>query len=170
MPHSPLQGQRTRGWPGRVTKVLHKLSVADQEEQLDFVQLVSTASSELCTDDWRKNLEKVEAKRGNGLNKLRTYRLFKNQYALDLYVKQIKAPRIRSAMARFLCGVLLHCTMYTSVKESLFKYASYISSDFMSMDDVNKMTFIFTNNAMLLKCARTCYQILDIRKTLVTQV
>ena len=40
----------------------------------------------------------------------------------------------------------------------------------MSMDDVNKMTFIFTNNAMLLKCARTCYQILDIRKTLVTQV
>ena len=60
--------------------------------------------------------------------------------------------------------------MYTGVRESLFKYASYISSDFMSMDDVNKMTFIFTNNDMLLKCARTCYQILDIRKTLVTQV
>ena len=29
----------------------------------------------------------VEAKLGNGLNKLRTYRLFKNQYAPDLYVK-----------------------------------------------------------------------------------
>ena len=66
--------------------------------------------------------------------------------------------------------VLSHCTMYTGVRESLFKYASYISSDFMSMDDVNKMTFIFGNNAMLLKCARTVYQILDIRKTLVTQV
>ena len=129
--------------------------------------------------------------------------MFKNQYAPDLYVKQIKAPRIRSAIARFRCGVapinielgryfnvpaserycnfcpekienelhvLLHCTTYTGVRESLFKYASYISSDFMSMDDANKMTFIFTNNAMLLKCARTCYQILDIRKTLVTQV
>ena len=67
--------------------------MADQEEQLDFVQLVSTAANELCIDDWRKNLEKVEAKRGNGLNKLRTYRLLKNQYAPDMYVKQIKAPQ-----------------------------------------------------------------------------
>ena len=66
--------------------------------------------------------------------------------------------------------VLLHCTMYTGVRESLFKYSSYISSDFMSMDDVIKMKFIFTSNVMLLKCARTCYQILDIRKTRVTQV
>ena len=41
--------------------------------------------------------------------------------------------------------------MYTGVRKSLFKYASYISSDFMSMADVNK-TFIFTYNAMLLKC------------------
>ena len=37
-------------------------------------------------------------------------------------------------------------------------------------DGINKMTFIFTNNAMLLKCARTCYQILDIWETLATQV
>ena len=43
-------------------------------------------------------MEKVEAKLGNGRNKLRTYRLFKNQYAPDLYGKQIKAPRILSAM------------------------------------------------------------------------
>ena len=59
------------------------------------------------TDNWRNNLERVEAKRGNGLNTLITYRLFKIQYApADLYVKQIKAPRIRSAMARFCCGVV----------------------------------------------------------------
>ena len=64
--------------------------------------------------------------------------------------------------------VLLHCTMYTGVRELLFKYASYISSDLMSLDDIDK-----TNNAMLLnmlKCAKTCYQILNIRKTLVTQM
>ena len=100
-----LQGQRTCGWPGRVTEVLHKLGVADQEEQQDFVQLVSTVANELCIDDWRKNLEKVEAKRGNSLNKLRTYGLFKNQYAPDMYVKEIKVSRIRSAMDRFCCGL-----------------------------------------------------------------
>ena len=32
--------------------------------------------------------------------------------------------------------VLLHCTMYSGVRESLFEYASYISSDFMSLDDL----------------------------------
>ena len=51
--------------------------------------------------------------------------------------------------------------MYTGVRELLFKYASYISSDLMSVDDIDK-----TNNAMHLKCAKTCYQILNIRKTL----
>ena len=50
-----------------------------QEEQLNFVHLVSTADNELCIDDLRKNLEKVEAIRENGLNKLRKYTLFENQ-------------------------------------------------------------------------------------------
>ena len=51
--------------------------------------------------------------------------------------------------------------MYTGVRELLFKYATYISSDLMSVDDIDK-----TNNAMHLKCAKTCHQILNIRKTL----
>ena len=47
-------------------------------------------------------------------------------------------------------------------------YLNMCRSDLMSLDDIDK-----TNNAMLsnmLKCAKTCYQILNIRKTLVTQM
>ena len=56
--------------------------------------------------------------------------------------------------------------MYTSVRELLFKHAFYISSDFMSLDEKDDIYFLLIMLCFL-KCARTCYHILDGRKILV---
>ena len=45
------------------------------------------------------------AVRGPGGNKLRTYRLFKTQWATEGYVKQIVNRAHRAALAKFRCGV-----------------------------------------------------------------
>ena len=42
---------------------------------------------------------------GIGLNKLRTYKLFKTEYKVEDYVLKVKAVNQRSAMSRFRCGV-----------------------------------------------------------------
>ena len=98
----------------------------------------------------------------------------------------IKSPRLRSAMVRnlgdistkeSLCNfcsvvvedemhVLLHCSMYNRVGDQLFKHAVYINNAFMSLDDSDKLYFIFPNNDITYKWAKTCSEILTIRRNL----
>ena len=42
--------------------------------------------------------------------------------------------------------VLLYCSMYNCVRDQLFKHAVYINKTFMSLNDSEKLHFIFTNN------------------------
>ena len=53
---------------------------------------------------WKNNLEREEAIRGNGKIKLRTYQTFKSNYFTEKYL-HIKSLRLRSAMAKFRCGI-----------------------------------------------------------------
>ena len=53
---------------------------------------------------WKNNLEREEAIRGNGKNKLGPYRIFKSNYFTEKYLHN-KSPRLRSAMAKFRCGI-----------------------------------------------------------------
>ena len=53
---------------------------------------------------WKNNLEREEAIRGNGKNKLGTYWIFKSNYFTENYL-HIKSPRLCSAMANFRCGI-----------------------------------------------------------------
>ena len=50
------------------------------------------------------NIQSINQK-GIGLNKLRTYKLFKTEYKVEEYVIKVKAVNQRSAMSRFRCGV-----------------------------------------------------------------
>ena len=53
-------------------------------------------------------MEKVESEQGvrqNQKNKLKTYRLFKNEYCTDSYVENVNNRQHRSALAKFRCGV-----------------------------------------------------------------
>ena len=50
-------------------------------------------------------INRVGARRGQGLNKLRTYRGFKQDFVTEKYVKMAMPRCHRSAFAKFRCGV-----------------------------------------------------------------
>ena len=58
-----------------------------------------------CEFNWRNDVERINAKRGIGFKKLRTYKLFKTEYKIEEYILKVKAVNQRSAMSRFRCGV-----------------------------------------------------------------
>ena len=66
---------------------------------------VSDAARQQFSHDWETKLNRVHAKRGHGLNKLRTSKLFKHEYGTDSYVDKVYQTGQRSAMARFRCGI-----------------------------------------------------------------
>ena len=51
------------------------------------------------TRTWLNDIDKPESKRGNGRNKLRTYKLFKQTYSEEIYVKLIMQRSHRSSFA-----------------------------------------------------------------------
>ena len=55
--------------------------------------------------DWKSDLERENARRGNGRNKLRTYRQFKSEYYKENYVGIIMPKSHRSSYAKFRMGV-----------------------------------------------------------------
>ena len=94
---SSLVGIRGRGWTGRAQKA------------------------------WRNDVERKNAKRGIGLNKLRTYKLFKTEYKVEEYEFKGKAVNQRSAMSRFICGVApinleIGCFLIIPVNERLCNF------------------------------------------------
>ena len=56
-------------------------------------------------DKWLNELSRVNARRGNGQNKLRTYRTFKTEYKEENYVKILLPLSHRSALAKFRMGI-----------------------------------------------------------------
>ena len=55
-------------------------------------------------DRWRSEINRVQARRGAGHNKLRTYRTFKQDFEPEHYVRQLLSRAHRSALAKFRCG------------------------------------------------------------------
>ena len=57
------------------------------------------------TKTWLNDINRPESKRGNGRNNLRTYKLFKQTYSEEIYVKRIMQRSQRSSFAKFRLGV-----------------------------------------------------------------
>ena len=57
------------------------------------------------TEDWSSTLNTETSRRGNGGNKLRTYKLFKSEFKVEVYCKMLLPLKHRSAFAKFRCGV-----------------------------------------------------------------
>lgn len=55
--------------------------------------------------EWYQDVTRENAKRGEGRNKLRTYKLFKDTYGVEHYVQCVMPTPHRSAFAKFRCGV-----------------------------------------------------------------
>lgn len=52
-------------------------------------------------------LNTVSSRRGNGDNKLRTYKVFKTEFKVEEYCKMLLLLKHRSALAKFRCGIAL---------------------------------------------------------------
>ena len=86
----------------RILKDIDKFELWDNEgAEINVKQLLSHAEEKLMDkvkEQWRKNL--------NSQSKLRTYRLFKNEYKSDNYVHMNLSKSIRSKLAKLRSGTL----------------------------------------------------------------
>ena len=61
---------------------------------------------------------------------------------------------------------LLHCPVYSLLRNNLFHEAEQLSNGFMNLSDNEKITFITTNASIVKLSVKTCYLILNKRRTL----
>jgi len=101
--------RRKRNWIHRLlayyeTLGLDHLKIVNPYFTCNIISEVKDAVKNKDELAWRDELLRIKAKRGRGLNKLRTYRTFKSLYGTELYVKRCLSRGQRSALAQFRCG------------------------------------------------------------------
>lgn len=69
------------------------------------ISMLESKLMEIETNKWKLLLERENAIRGNGGNKLRTYRKFKSQFCTEKYLTSKLPFMYRSAFTKFRCGV-----------------------------------------------------------------
>lgn len=104
-------GNSVKNWIYKVKQFYTKHSmdyIANSEEDLSYRSVknqITPVLTEMYASEWQSNLNRVEAIRGQGHNKLRTYRKFKDIIKTEEYLKQVINFKHRSALAKFRCGV-----------------------------------------------------------------
>ena len=69
-----------------------------------FLNSVASRLSHRRDGQWLEEVNRVQARRGTGLNKLRTYRTFKQTFQTEAYVDLLLPRTHRSALAKFRSG------------------------------------------------------------------
>ena len=64
--------------------------------------------------------------------------------------------------------VLLHCTEYNTLRDELLIEAEQISENFTDLSDTNKISFLLTNMSIVKASVKTCSQILNKRRNLLS--
>lgn len=99
---------RCKNWNFRINKIL-------EEARIDFHSDVTSATAikeqlagylqQNFVESWSNDVNRENARRGEGRNKLRTYKTFKTDYKTENYLNCIMPRCHRSAYAKFRCGV-----------------------------------------------------------------
>ena len=103
---------RFRNWHFRVHQQFNSLGVGQYThpgvvrslQRRPFLRAIEAGLTRQRDQLWSAEINRVGAKRGAGLNKLRTYRSFKQVYGTEFYVNQLLPYTHRSALAKFRCG------------------------------------------------------------------
>ena len=103
---------RSKNWPYRIKQMMNESNVGDLfeigSENINKTFITNRINEHIKTQDnqiWINDVTRPDARKGNGRNKLRTYKLFKTTYAEENYVKIIMQRNHRSAFAKFRMGV-----------------------------------------------------------------
>ena len=83
----------------------HLLDVSNKIMFKDIVYDLNTILYNHCQEKWLIDVNRVEAKRGDGRNKLRTYKLFKENFETECYVYLNIRKKYRRAFALFRTGI-----------------------------------------------------------------
>jgi hypothetical protein len=107
--------------------------------------------------------------------KLRTCKLFKNEFGTEKYVELFMPIKYRSALCKFRCGVApirIETRRYErlNVTDRICNIcdnhdASDVCSDFHNFSLEEIVLFLFGNDSMVYKFAKTCYAILARRRS-----
>jgi hypothetical protein len=97
------------GWASHLKDLVDKYGLNPYWEQNNINDLSDDAIKNIVTTYyiekvWRPALERIEAKSGEGKNKLRTYRLFKSDFQMEDYLKDTPHFGKRIAFARLRTG------------------------------------------------------------------
>ena len=118
--------QNVKNWNWRVKQMFSKMQVSHltnpdhTENPKAVIEYMSDVLGEFYEQKWWAALHREEAIRGQGRNKLRTYRKFKDNFIVEPYVKNTMPKKYRSAFAKFRCGVAplrLETGRYEGLKE-----------------------------------------------------
>ena len=100
---------RTKNWVFRFQRHLELINCSHYlNNNYSTSHILSTCEKQYLNvfiDKWKAELSREGARRGNGQNKLRTYRTFKSTFETENYVKVIMPFAWRSAFAKFRTGV-----------------------------------------------------------------
>ena len=104
--------EKARGlnWNNKTKGMFHALNIPQYcniSNHIDKVTGLGEINDSLNRENeskWIEVLNKENARSGKGKNKLRTYRMFKNQFNTEKYVECILPRLHRSALAKFRCG------------------------------------------------------------------
>jgi hypothetical protein len=61
--------------------------------------------------------------------------------------------------------VILQCSLYDDYRRNLFHKAAAVDPEFYNKSDNDKLVFLFTNTSLIRICAKTCFDILNRRKS-----
>lgn len=104
---------RCQNWCFRVKQFYDKANLAGLREMAGLGQVntkaaVKTVQVVVSSDEdtkWLHTVNRQNARRGTGQNKLRTYNKFKQIFQVEPYVVSVMSRGRRSALAKFRCGV-----------------------------------------------------------------
>ena len=103
-------GNRCKNWNFRICKLL---SDFDSEEFCDIaadinvkymLDTILPRITQQFIDQWQIDVNRDESRTGNGGNKLRTYKTFKQTFQVETYCKTVFNRSHRSALAKFRSG------------------------------------------------------------------
>ena len=103
-------GSNKKNWSNFVMKMFQEIGLTDiGNVELKHIGVVLTeadsALNSYFVQKWSSAINREYAIRGEGRNKLRTYRMFKQTFNTEDYVKCVMPRNHRSALAKFRCGV-----------------------------------------------------------------
>ena len=201
---SCIQTNRAKNWIHNVKKKLQLLEININinmpiNKNL-FLNDLKAALHKDAVIKWKSELNREAAKRGRGRNKLRHYRLFKNEFKAEAFVIHRITRRQRSSIAKFRAGVapinielgryrnipceerfcvqcnnivesemhvLLHCPLYTDIRDTLFYNIEHTIGSMDELSDVHKLAIVLSNENIVNFSARACNDILVRRRAYV---